>query len=187
MSEIKPQINTKSMLLKKLFDLICSFNKSVVFTKEENFLYAADLQKLLEKYGCKVLDSQLMYLRPDEVRRHYPHIVGLPFYPSTQKQFDDYPVVVMKVRGRLKRILEAIGTKTDADLCAVGSFRKTRGKGKEHNAAHRTGSFWERFKEYPRFFGQDGYVIKYRKDTQRQHDDQLKLAKLLLKMNQIEP
>lgn len=172
-------------MLSKLFDFFCSFNKSVVFTKEENFLYSAELQNQLESCGCKVLDSQLMYLRPDEVRGHYPHIVGKPFFPSTQKQFDDYPVVVMKVRGSVKKILEAIGTKTDADLCSVGSFRKTRGSGKEHNAAHRTGSFFERFKEYPRFFGRDGYVQNYRRDTKRQLADQKRLAELLLTMKKI--
>ena len=168
------------------FRFLCSFNKSIVFTKEQNFIYAPELKKQLENNGCKVLTVQTMFLLPDEVREHYPHIVDKPFFPDTLQQFDEYPITIMLVRGRMKKILKTIGTKTDASLCATGSFRKTRGEGKEHNAAHRTGSFWERFVEWRRFFGKNGFVTKYRNDPERQLKDFDKLAKLREKMEEEE-
>ena len=165
-----------------IFDFFYSLNKSVVFTKDENFVKASELQGMLERGGCKVITGQLMYLSREEVIEHYPHIKDKSFFPETQKQYEDYPVYVFLVRGRLKKILKIIGECTDPSLCNPNSFRKKYGKNKSHNVAHRTGLFKERFAEYRRFFGKYGFVTLYRKNTERWLSDQKKIAELLPKV-----
>jgi nucleoside diphosphate kinase len=162
-----------------------SLNKSIVFTKGENFLNAIELKESLEKAGCKVLTSLCFFMRPEEVCAHYPHIVGESFFPETQKTFHDYPIYFMEVRGNCNTIIKVIGTETNADECAEGTFRKKHGHGYE-NAAHRTGKRRERPAEWRRFLGKNGIVTKYRKDIQRQSEDHIRMAEVLLKMGKVQ-
>lgn len=165
-----------------LFDFLYSLNKSLVFTKDENFVYAPELQALLEKNGCKIITSQLMFLQPNEVTEHYPHMKNEKFFPQIQEQYREYPVYVFLVRGRFKTIKKIVGEFTDPTKCALGSFRKMHGKDKGHNAAHRTGSFKERFVEFRRWFGRHGFVTRYRMDSQRWQDDLERIVKLVARL-----
>ena len=139
--------------------------KITVFTKGLKALTHADaLIESLEKSGCTILDSEIMFLAHEQCDVHYHHVVDKPFYEEVWKVFQECPSLFLLVDGELETVLEVVGEFTDPAKCNLNSFRKKYGENMTYNVCHRSGSEEDAIEEYKRFWSENGFIAQFRRN-----------------------
>ena len=139
--------------------------KVTVFTKGPKALNHADaLIESLEKSGCVILDSEVMFLGREQCDVHYHHVVDKPFYEEVWKMFQACPSLFLLVDGDLEKVLKVVGEFTDPAKCNLDSFRRKYGENMTYNVCHRSGSEEDAAEEYERFWGENGFINQFRKN-----------------------
>lgn len=94
-----------------------------------------------EQAGFSIIGCKLARLQPAQLREHYAHVAGKPFYPEIEAFMSRGPVLVMALEGEsiVERVRELLGP-TDSKKAAPGTIRGDFGTDMMVNVVHASDS-----------------------------------------------
>jgi nucleoside-diphosphate kinase len=106
-----------------------------------------------ENVGLEIVDCKIMALGDDLLKKHYSHLVHLPFFPEIVEFMRSQPVMVIIFEGEnaVERVRSILGP-TDSRKAPAGTIRGDFGLDKMRNIAHASDGTVAAMEEIERFF-----------------------------------
>jgi len=106
-----------------------------------------------EKAGFEIVGCKMARLSSAQLREHYAHVAGKPFYPEIEAFMSSRPVLIIALRGEgiVAKVRDLLGP-TDSRKAPKGTIRGDFGTEMMKNVVHASDSDENGLIEIARFF-----------------------------------
>ena len=135
--------------------------QTLAIIKPDAFKHREKIKKILYENGLKIVSERNTFLKRDDLKAHYSHLIDMPFYNNVENYMLSGPVDIMVLEGvdAVEKLRNLMGP-TDSKTANPYTIRGMYGTDITHNAIHGSDSLESAEQEIERFFNQRKKVLK---------------------------